>query len=117
MIIMIIVGLDNNEMYGIPSIFLNARRKTHPPTNEDKEEALIQYHPIIPNSPKFVMTYSLPVSLKKINNINSIIMMINMFQNFKYYLFIYLFTYLFIYLLFYLFIYYFIYLFIILFIY
>jgi len=58
----VIVGLDNNEMYGIPSIFLNARRKTHPPTNDDRQEALIQYHPIIPNNPKFVMTYSLPVT-------------------------------------------------------
>jgi len=58
----IIVGLDSNEMYGIHSILLNARRKISPPTNNDKQEGLIQYRPGIPINTKFIMTYSLPVT-------------------------------------------------------
>lgn len=58
----IIVGLDNNELYGIHSIFLNARRKNSPPSNNDKQEGLIQYRPGIPITPKLIMTYSLSVT-------------------------------------------------------
>jgi len=58
----VIVGLDNNEIYGIPSLFLNARRKIHPPTNDDKQELLIQYFPSIPNSSQNIMTHTLSVS-------------------------------------------------------
>jgi len=58
----VIVSLDNNELYGIHPIFLNARRKISPPTNEDKQEGLIQYRPGIPINPKSIISYDLPVT-------------------------------------------------------
>ncbi|ORX49949.1 DUF1620-domain-containing protein [Piromyces finnis] len=58
----VIVSLDNNELYGIHSVFLNARRKISPLTNEDKQEGLIQYRPGIPITPKSIISYNLPVT-------------------------------------------------------
>jgi len=57
----LIVGLDNNELQGIHPIFINARRKISPPTNEEKQEGLIQYRPVIPSSARSTLSYSIPV--------------------------------------------------------
>ncbi|ORX75433.1 DUF1620-domain-containing protein [Anaeromyces robustus] len=57
----LIVGLDNNELQGIHPVFINARRKITPPSNEDKQEGLLQYRPIIPSSEKSIMNYNIPV--------------------------------------------------------
>jgi len=57
----LIVGLDNNELQGIHPIFINARRKLSPPSNDDKQEGLFQYRPIIPSNEKSIMNYNIPV--------------------------------------------------------
>lgn len=58
----VIVGLDNDEMLGINSLYIDPRRKNSPPTDKDKEERLIQYHPLISTYPKHVMSTTYTVS-------------------------------------------------------
>jgi len=57
----IIVANENHQIQSIPRRFLDPRRPKRKPTNEELEEWLIQYDPLIPDDPKRVLSHNYKV--------------------------------------------------------
>ena len=56
------VAEENNIIQGFPRRFLDPRRPKHKPSNQELEEWLIQYEPLLPDDPKRVLSHIYPVS-------------------------------------------------------
>jgi len=57
----IIVANENHQIQSIPRRFLDPRRPKRKPTNEELEEWLIQYDPLIPDDPKRMLSHNYQV--------------------------------------------------------
>ncbi|KAF9817392.1 hypothetical protein IEO21_03446 [Rhodonia placenta] len=57
----IIVASENHQIQSFPRRFLDPRRPKRKPTNEELEEWLIQYDPILPDDPKRVLSHTYQV--------------------------------------------------------
>ncbi|KAJ3107135.1 hypothetical protein HDU97_004828 [Phlyctochytrium planicorne] len=58
----LIVGLANNQVYGVSKRLLDSRRPMGAPTADDREEMLVPYRPILDYNPKEVISYHLEVA-------------------------------------------------------
>ncbi|KAI0920704.1 hypothetical protein AcV5_010378 [Taiwanofungus camphoratus] len=58
----LIVANENHQVRAIPRRFLDPRRPKNKPTNQEMEEWLIQYDPLIPDDPKRVLSHTYDVA-------------------------------------------------------
>ncbi|OBZ74558.1 ER membrane protein complex subunit 1 [Grifola frondosa] len=58
----IIVANENYQIQSFPRRFLDPRRPKQKPTNQEMEEWLIQYDPVIPDDPKRILSHSYQVA-------------------------------------------------------
>jgi len=59
----IIVATPDHKIHSIPRRFLNPRRPINrKPTNEEQEEFLIQYDPVLPDDPRRVLSHTYQVA-------------------------------------------------------
>jgi len=56
------VATRSNKIQSYPHRLLDPRRPRHKPTNSELEEGLMQYHPILPDNPKLVLSHSYDVA-------------------------------------------------------
>ncbi|CAG8465850.1 4436_t:CDS:10 [Ambispora leptoticha] len=55
-------ALESDQLYGLLKRFLDPRRPLGPLTNEDKEEMLIPYEPVLPDSKQLYLSYNLTIA-------------------------------------------------------
>ncbi|KAG8922109.1 hypothetical protein FRC02_012128 [Tulasnella sp. 418] len=53
----IIVATDSNQIQAVPRRLLDPRRPKNKPTNEEQEEGLVPFDPILPEDPKRVLSH------------------------------------------------------------
>ncbi|GBE86822.1 hypothetical protein SCP_1000640 [Sparassis crispa] len=61
----IIVANENHQIQSFPRRFLDPRRPKQKPTNQEMEEWLTQYEPLIPDDPKRVLSHNYEVAQTK----------------------------------------------------
>jgi hypothetical protein len=58
----LLVGTSADQLYGMPKKMFDARRPVKAPTQEEMEEGLMQYNPILPFIPTDVLSYNKTVA-------------------------------------------------------
>jgi len=54
----LLVGTASNQLYAMPRKFFDARRPLGQPTQEEAEEGIMQYHPVLPLIPQQMLSYN-----------------------------------------------------------
>lgn len=58
----VLVGLSSGRVMALKRRFLDPRRPDRKPTESDKKEQLVQYHPHLPNMPQQIISYNRTIS-------------------------------------------------------
>jgi hypothetical protein len=58
----LLVGTSSDQLYAMPRKFFDARRPLKQPTQEEMEEGIMQYHPVLPLMPTQMLSYNLTIA-------------------------------------------------------